>query len=136
MSYWLYQLNQKSWVPERYRLEIWENERWAWEVGKKQSKGVPSPGDVVVFFYAPASGNDPGFYGWAVVTEWAHSQLYFTPVSPSNQLKMHPWWDDRARALADAIRGKMTQATMWPMSVEQVRELRRGVTSWINGATE
>lgn len=136
MSYWLYQLSQTDWPPEQYRLEIWENERWAWVVGRKQTKEVPEPGDVVVFYYAESGGGDPGFYGWAVVTAWAHEQLYFTPVAPSNQLKMHPWWDDQADAVARAIRGKMPRATLWPISTAQVRELRKGFSSWINGVKQ
>jgi hypothetical protein len=28
MGTWMYQINPKYWPPERYRLEIWEGERW------------------------------------------------------------------------------------------------------------
>ena len=56
MASWLYQLDSTNWSPERYRLEIWEGERWAWPVGRKTVKGqdTPKPGDVVVFFHAPS----------------------------------------------------------------------------------
>lgn len=33
MATWLYQINQKEWPPERYRVEIWEGERWRWPFG-------------------------------------------------------------------------------------------------------
>jgi hypothetical protein len=46
----LYQLNANNWSPERYRLEIWEGERWNWSVGNISGKGQhPDPGDIVVF---------------------------------------------------------------------------------------
>jgi hypothetical protein len=138
MSYWLYQMDQTFWTPERYRLDIWENARWSWEVRKSASKTPPDPGDVVVFFYAPTGGKAPGFYGWAVIAEWEskYRQLYFTPVAPSNELKMRPWWDDRAKAIADKIRGRVKQGTFWPISQEQIGDIRRGISSWIYGAQE
>lgn len=133
MSMWLYQLSPSVWSPERYRLEIWEGERWNWPVGSKSGEGrVPQPGDTVGFFYAPSKGNDPGFYGWAVVLEWyelSSSQLYFRPTAPSDSLKMFPWWDDEAESLADEIRGKMKQRTLWIVQPEMVDRVRRGIAS-------
>jgi hypothetical protein len=35
MSYWFYQISQETWEPERFRIEIWENERWSWTVRRK-----------------------------------------------------------------------------------------------------
>jgi hypothetical protein len=136
MSTWLYQINQKSWSPQRYRLEIWENERWSWPVGRKTGAAkLPSPGDIVVFFYAPSGGIDPGFYGWAIVLEWLNeeSSLYFRPVAPSNHLKMCPWWDKQAQKLAESIRGTVKQGTLWRVSDDLVPELRSGITSWVGG---
>jgi hypothetical protein len=136
MSTWLYQINQKSWSPQRYRLEIWENERWSWSVGRKTGTSeLPSPGDTVVFFYAPSGGIDPGFYGWAVVLEWLNeeSSLYFRPVAPSNHLKMCPWWDKQAKKLAESIRGPVKRGTLWRVSDDLVQELRSGITSWVGG---
>jgi hypothetical protein len=68
----------------------------------------------VAFFYAKAHGDDPGFYGWAVVLEFhnAHDDnktLYFRPVSPTNHLKMHPWWNDEAQNIANQVRGPVAQ---------------------------
>jgi hypothetical protein len=51
MTMWFYQMNQRQWPPNSYRLDIWENERWRWPTGKRAPKGL-KPGDRVVFFYA------------------------------------------------------------------------------------
>ena len=138
MSTWLYQLATDVWSPERYRLEIWEGERWNWPVGRRSGDGeLPKPGDTVVFFYSRSTGVDPGFYGWAVVLEWyelSSSQLYFRPTAPSDYLKMHPWWDDNAKRIADEVRGKMKQRTLWIIRPELVREIRIGIASWLSGA--
>jgi hypothetical protein len=137
MTTWLYQISPEQWSPERYRFEIWEGERWAWPVGSKSSGGeLPEPGDVIVFFYSPTGGMDPGFYGWAVVLEWfpgSSTPLAFRPVAPSDHLKMHPWWDDEAIELADVIRGKMKRRTLWIVPEELVARLRQGITSWLAG---
>ena len=134
MATWMYQLSQTNWPPSRYRLEIWEGERWVWPVGQRSAGGeVPAPGDTIVFFYAPSGGNDPGFYGWAVVLEWLEdaSHLYFRAAAPSDHLKMVPWWDDDAKDLSDRIRGKMKQRTLWLVADDLAAELRLGITSWI-----
>ena len=134
MATWLYQITEKRWSPERYRVEIWEGEKWAWGCGSTSSMGQsPAPGDTVVFFYAPTGGKDPGFYGWAVILEWLKedNSLYFRPAAPSDNLKMHPWWNTDAQALADSIRGPMKQKTMWLVSAELVGPLRVGINSWL-----
>ena len=110
MSTWLYQISPKNWDPNRYRVDIWENQQWTWPVGKiLPSSENPVPGDIVVFFYAPSGGEDPGFYGWAIIVEWyrgnGNKDIYFRPVSPSDHLKMHPWWDKTSQELANKIRG-------------------------------
>jgi len=136
MSMWLYQMNQKMWHPRRYRLEIWEGEHWSWSVGHKvgATKEPPQQGDTVVFFYAQAGGHDPGFYGWAVITEWlsGEEQMYFRPVAPSDHLKMHPWWDAEADKLADKIRGSVKQGNLWRIDEEQANRLRQGITGWLS----
>ena len=133
MSMWLYQISQQSWEPERYRVEIWESERWSWPVGRKiGAADPPRAGDTVIFFYAPSGGTDPGFYGWAVITEWLPGEswdtLYFRAVTPSDHLKMHPWWDEDARTLADRIRGKVKQGTLWRVDDEYLPALREGIS--------
>src|SRR5215217_934499 len=37
MAMWLYQLSQSKWTPNDYRVDIWEGERWRWEVGEVSS---------------------------------------------------------------------------------------------------
>lgn len=136
MSSWLYQLSTDRWSPERYRLEIWEGERWNWSVGTKPLKApLPKPGDIVAFFYAPSGGTDPGFYGWAIVLEWygaSDSPLYFRPSAPSDRLKMDPWWDDEAKIIADQIRGQVKQSTLWPISDKEALAIRRGIARWLS----
>lgn len=93
----------------------------------------------MVFFYAPSGGQDPGFYGWAIIMEWLELEstveLRFRPVSPSDHLKMHPWWNESASRLADAIRGKVKQGTLWLVPDDKVSELRSGITSWLSPRT-
>jgi len=138
MATWLYQLSESNWSSRRFRLEIWEGERWNWPVINWSGGGqVPEPGDIVVFFYAPSGGSDPGIYGWAVLLEWlpkATQQLYFRPTSPTDYLKMNPWWDDTAKALVGKIRGRMTRRTMWIVPQELVLQIRKGVSDWIKTA--
>lgn len=138
MSYWFYQINPQQWEPERFRIEIWENEPWSWTVGKAKLGGEePESGDSVAFFYT-RQGDDPGFFGWAVVLGWHKGHdgsrtLYFRPVTPTNHLKMHPWWDDEAKDLADKVRGKMPRATLWRVPDELWKQIRTGVTTWVGG---
>jgi hypothetical protein len=77
MALWFYQLSaneqtENHWPVRRYRLDIWEGENWHFSGGRIQYAGNPArrpePGDQVVFCYAPSFCEEPGFYGWAVVT--------------------------------------------------------------------
>jgi len=136
MSSWFYQINPKEWDPQRFRIEIWENERWSWPVGRAMSgREQPRPGDSMVFFYTPSGGTDPGFYGWAVILEWYEDNrtLYFRPATPTNHLKMHPWWNDEARKVADEVRGKMKQGTLWRVPDKLWERIRTGITTWVGG---
>jgi hypothetical protein len=115
-----------------------ENERWRWRVGRKASTGSPKPGDRVVFFYAKSSGNEPGFYGWAVVLDWHEDErgMYFRPVAPSDHLKMHPWWDANAEGIADEIRGKFKQGTLWKVPDHLSPDISKGITAWLSPAKQ
>ena len=33
MAMWLYQMDQRQWPPNSYRLDIWEHQRWSWPIG-------------------------------------------------------------------------------------------------------
>lgn len=137
MATWLYQMNQKTWTPRRYRIEIWEGQPWQWQVNRMVGHDeIPTAGDTVAFFYAPSSGLEPGFYGWAVVMEWLPdtSEMTFRPAAPSDHLKMHPWWDDEAQKLADDIRGRVKQATLWYIEDQNTRQLRDGLRHWLCGS--
>lgn len=135
MTMWLYQINQELWSPQRVRLELWEGERWSWPTRKFRTAERPEPGDTVVFYCAKSGGSDPGFYGWAVATEFYEDAevLYFTPAAPTNYLKMTPWWDEEAEALADRIRGRMKQATLWRIDDGARDEVRAGIRRWLGG---
>jgi hypothetical protein len=131
---WLYQLNQESWPPNTFRYEIWENQRWHWSFGQKKGNETPEIGDMIVFFYAPAKGSDPGVYAWAVVERYdAESKtLYFIPTAPTNHLKMDPWWGDDVKELTDEIRGPMKQAALFPVALELVPRIRQGIKKWLS----
>jgi hypothetical protein len=132
---WLYQLSQEKWSPKNYRLDIWENERWKWPVGRAVgSDEKPEPGDIAVFFYAHTGGGQPGFYGWAVILQWLEDEerrLYFRPVAPSDQLKMHPWWDEEARRVANEVRGEVKQGTLWRVPDRLASAIAAGLTAWV-----
>jgi hypothetical protein len=135
VSTWLYQMSPKVWSPARYRLDIWEGERWAWPVGVMSGEGSkPKPGDLLVTYFTETGGTDPGFYGWAIILDWldeAGDQLRFRPVAPSDLLKMCPWWNDEASRLADRIRGKMKQRTLWLVQDDLATQLRQGILGWV-----
>jgi hypothetical protein len=138
MAMWFYQMNQQDWPPNRYRLDIWEGERWHWPVGKKVATNRPEPGDRVVFFYAESGGPEPGFYGWALVLDWDEDErvIYFRPVAPSDHLKMDPWWDASAKKIANDVRGPVKQGTLWEVPEGLSRDISRGITAWLNGSAE
>ena len=135
---WLYQLSQNSpWPPERFRHEIWERRPWHWNHGNKVGGEEPEVGDTVVFFYSKSRGEEFGVYGWAIVDRYDGDSdiIYFTPVAPTDHLKMDPWNDKSAHAVIDAIRGTMPRATLFPVSREDAVQVRRGITRWLNSTS-
>jgi hypothetical protein len=134
MSTWLYQMNQQSWPPQKFRCVIWEKHAWNWGYGTKRGGGEITAGDTLVFFYSPSGGNDPGIYGWAVITQWDLNaqEIYFTPATPTDYLKMDPWWDASAKKIVNDIRGKMTQATLFHVPENDVRQVRDGIKRWLH----
>jgi hypothetical protein len=133
MSTWLYQLNQREWLPGVFRYEVRENQRWRWGYGKIIGDATPTAGDTLVFFYARTGGGDPGFYAWAIVDrcDEENELLYFIPMPPTDYLKMNPWWNEEAELIADDIRGKMKQATLFLIPEEKLSTIRRGITNWL-----
>lgn len=137
MSAWLYQMNQGLWPPNSFRLDVWENERWSWPIGRVRGDARPKPGDRLYFFFAPSGGEEGGIYGWAVVLDWPESdddsRVRFRPVHPSDQLKMCPWWDAEVKELVDEARGRVKQGTVWPLKDGVAKRLGRGIGRWLSG---
>jgi hypothetical protein len=145
MAMWFYQMSQAEWTPEEYRLDIWEGERWGWLLrdsagNPKRISGQkrPEPGDRIVFFFAKEGCAEPGFYGWAIVLTWldAKMEIYFRPVAPSDQLKMHPWWDPdegNVQQIANRIRGSVAQGTLWPVAEPEGEAIGKGINAWVAG---
>lgn len=94
------------------------------------------PGDRLFFFYAPTGGQEPGIYGWAVVLDWPEgdddTRVRFRPVSPSDQLKMCPWWDAEVKQIVDAVRGSVKRGTVWPLTDDTADRLGRGIGRWLS----
>ena len=143
MAMWFYQFNPDIWPPTRFRLDVWENERWRWQVGKGRitpADGKPEPGEIVVFFYT-GGGPVGGFYGWAVILRWddkiedaGDPWMHFRPVAPSDRLKMCPWNDARAMDLAKQVRGGGTfVGTLWRVPDDLEAALRTGFVEWAAG---
>lgn len=130
MSMWLYQISNDIWPPSRFRVEVWAGERWRWPINTVMGNEMPAAGDRLVFYYAKTGAGEPGFYGWAVVLEAYERELYFRPVPPTDQLKMYPWWNEEAAELADLIRGKMKQRTLWPVPPNLISRLSAGLIAW------
>ena len=57
--------------------------------------------------------------------------MYFRPVAPSDHLKMHPWWDSAAKEVADAVRGKVKQGTLWEVPDDLAAVISAGITAWL-----
>ncbi len=114
MTMWLYQLSEKRWAPDRFRLEIWEHEKWNWSVGDKapprdlQRQGIPWHSSML----QQEERNQASMVGLLCLSGFREATpLYFRPVTPSDYLKMRPWWGHARAALADEIRGTMKQGT-------------------------
>ena len=132
MSMWLYQLSGKEWPVERFRCEIWEGQRWRWPVRQLRGGKTLEVGDTVVFFYAPSVSEEPGFCGWAIVMEYLADEnlMYFMPTTPTDFLKMCPWWDKEAETLANQISGKVKQGTMWKVPKHLGPHVGHGIRRW------
>lgn len=138
MSTWLFQLSPKVWSPEEYRQEVWQGQTCNWPLRRRPSAAnSPALGDTLLLFYSATGGKDPGFYGWAVVLQWvpqSPTPLCFRPAPPSDYMKMHPWWDEEAAELANAIRQPVKVGTLWRVPDALVARIREGVRRWVGAA--
>jgi len=57
--------------------------------------------------------------------------MYSRPVTPSDRLKMHPWWDAAAKTVAYEIRGKGKQGTLWQVPNDLAGTISAGITTWL-----
>jgi hypothetical protein len=135
---WLYQMRRRhDWSPEQYRLEVWKREPLTWPVGHLTggSKDQVAPGDLLVFFFTRTGNEDPGLYGWAVVTKLSKRKddVEFVPLPPTDYLKIDPIWNPIVEEWVERIRGKAKQGTMWRISAAELAVLRDQVRRHAGG---
>jgi hypothetical protein len=46
---------------------------------------------------------------------------------------MDPWWDGKAKEVAEEIRGGMKRATLFQVPDGKIAEIRAGVRKWLHG---
>lgn len=136
MAIWLYQMtsnDDEPWYPENYRLDVWEGKNVTWPVGRinPREQGELAAGDRIVFFFSKTRINEPGIYGWGVITDFTkgkpRNRVKFEVTPPSDFLKMSPCWDDEVEALMGVVRGKMKQRTVWGMTLGEFNQLRKKI---------
>ena len=133
MAYWLYQMRADRYSPERYRTEVWEgNPVTNWSVGesKRKPKEVLS-GDTVILFFARTGADEPGIYGWGIITLFDKEGIDFRPAPPSDYLKMNPVPEKEVIRIIDKIRGGMPEGTMFPVDNEELKHLRQKITEHV-----
>jgi hypothetical protein len=138
MACWLYQMANDKFSHGRYRTEVWEgNTVTNWWIGESKRKPTDiTIGDIVILFYSKTSAEDPGIYGWGVITMFDGEVINFRPASPSDYLKMNPLWNDGINKLIDKIRGGMPQMTMWKVEDDILRKLRNMIALHVYGISE
>lgn len=120
---------------ERYRTEVWEGTTVTnWTIGesKRRPTGV-QPGEIVILFFARTGAQDPGIYGWGIITFFDGEVINFRPASPSDYLKMNPMWDKEVSDIVKEIRGGMPQGTMYEITNGQLGELRKKIKGDVYG---
>ena len=133
MSRWLYQMSESSWPSENYRRKVREGTLVRWPTRKRMfAHEAPAPGDVIVCFYAPAACEYPGICGFGIVTNYLPKTRRFDwlPLPPTNSLKRRPWWDDRAKEIAELVRAQSPRGTMYQVPAVLDTDLRRGLFAW------
>jgi len=129
MTCWLYQMRNDYYSHGRYRTEVWEGHPVTnWGIGESKRKPTEIlPGDMVILFFAKAGAQEPGIYGWGIITLFDKEVIDFRPAPPSDYLKMNPLWDDEVSDIVDEIRGGMPQGTMWEVDDEPLERLRQKI---------
>ena len=136
MSRWLYQMSEESWASENYRHEVREGQMLRWPTRRRVfAHEAPAAGDILLCFYAPAECEHPGICGFGLITKYLPKTRRFDwlPLPPTNALKKHPWWDERAKEIADLIRAQSPRGTMYAIPAALDTDLRRGMFEWIEG---
>jgi hypothetical protein len=93
---------------------------------------APAAGDIVVCFFAPKGCDSPGFCGLGIITKYLPKTRRFDwlPLPPTTALKRRPWWDERAKEIAELVRAQSPRATMYQIPAVLDTDIRRGLFSW------
>jgi len=133
MSRWFYQMSETSWPSENYRREVSEGKVVRWPTRKRMfAHESPAAGDIIICFYAPAACDRPGVCGFGIVTKYLPKtrRLDWLVLPPTNALKLRPWWDERAREIAELVRAQSPRGTMYALPAVIDSDLRRGLFAW------
>ena len=140
MSAWLYQMREQSdWSVADYRLEVWEGSTVGWPTRRVVggSRTAIAAGDLIVFVFTPSGNQEPGIYGWGVITRFLdrREEIEFEVVAPSNYLKMDPVWDANVMTAFDVVRGAVKQGTMWRIEPSEPAAFRVAIRRRLGAAT-
>lgn len=139
MTCWLYQINAKEWWPsERYRTEVWEGQlvtNWTNGLAKRKPKDV-NPGDIIILYLVKAGTDEPGIYGWGIITSFHKEEFIdFRPSPPSDYLKMNPVPEKEIIKVIREIRGGFDALSMYKMNDSQYKKLRQTIAEHVYGIT-
>jgi len=138
MACWLYQMRADQYSHERYRTEVWEgNLVTNWSIGesKRKPKEVQF-GDTVILFFARTGADEPGIYGWGVITLFDKEVIDFRPTPPSDYLKMNPVPEKEITKIIDKIRAGMPEGTIFPVDKEELKHLRQIIAEHVYGVAQ
>jgi hypothetical protein len=128
-------MNAKLYSHGRYRTEVWEgNLVTNWSIG--QSKRKPKevlPGDMVILFFSKTAADEPGIYGWGIITLFDKEVIDFRPAPPSDYLKMNPVPEKEVSEIIAKIRGHMAEMTMFKVDNEALEHLRQKIAEHVSG---
>ena len=135
MAHWLYQMSTEYYSHERYRTEVWEGTIVTnWFIGESKRRPTDvQPGEIVILFFARTGAQDPGIFGWGIITFFDGDVINFRPAPPSDYLKMNPLWDDEISGIVDEIRGGMPQGTMYEVDDDIFEQIREKISVYAYG---